>query len=85
MKKVEKSLSAGTDVQKLTNAHDSSVSQPIAKPGVSRRFLFQYRGGGLDLMAIVSCSSLNGAMIEFATQYKADKVYKIAELGLNGG
>ena len=34
MKKVEKSSSAGTEVESSTNAHDSQVSQPCAKPNV---------------------------------------------------
>ena len=39
MKKVEKSSSAGTEVESSTNAHDSQVSQPCAKPTVVRSFL----------------------------------------------
>lgn len=37
MKKVDISSSAGTKVESSTNADSSSVSQPIAKPDVSRR------------------------------------------------
>ena len=35
MKKVDKSSSAGTKDESSTNAQDSQVSQPIAKPNVS--------------------------------------------------
>lgn len=42
MKKVDKSSSAGTGVDSSTTAHDSSVSQPIAKPRVMRcQYLFR--------------------------------------------
>ena len=37
MKKVEKSSSAGTKDESSTNAQDSQVCQPIAKPHVSSR------------------------------------------------
>ena len=36
MRKVEKCSSAGTKDDSSTNAHDSQVSQPIAKPRVGR-------------------------------------------------
>lgn len=36
MKKVDKSSSAGTEVESSTNADVSSVCQPIAKPNVGR-------------------------------------------------
>jgi hypothetical protein len=37
MKKVDKSSSAGTEVESSTNVHSSQVCQPIAKPSVMRR------------------------------------------------
>lgn len=41
MKKVEKSMSAGTTVDSSTKADDISVIQPIANVNVSRRFWYR--------------------------------------------
>jgi hypothetical protein len=45
------------------------------------RFLFQYRSMGKDLMVRIEASSLNGAMVKFATHYHLiDEVYEIARV-----
>jgi hypothetical protein len=44
-------------------------------------FLFQYRSIGKDLMVHIEASSLNDAMVKFATHYHfIDEVYDIAKV-----
>jgi hypothetical protein len=48
---------------------------------VTKRFLFQYRSCGQELMVELEGSSLNDVMIHFATRYhQIEEVYEIAEV-----
>jgi hypothetical protein len=54
---------------------------PLQQTAVMCRFLFQYRSMGKDLMVYIEASSLNDAMVEFATHYHfIDEVYEIAKV-----
>ena len=75
----------GTEVPQNAEADVPTSSQTIAKPNVMRRFLFQYRSTGKDLMVTLEGNSLNDTMVKFATLYHSiDEVYEIAEVGQNG-
>ena len=66
---------SSTTAQVTKSSHNSS------KPPVVRRFLFQYRSMGKDLMVYLDGSSLNDVMVLFATRYNfIDEVYEIAEV-----
>lgn len=56
-------------------------SHPSCLGAVVCRFLFQYRSMGKDLMVHIEASSLNDAMVKFATHYHLiDEVYEIARV-----
>ena len=53
----------------------------FAKLPVSRRFLFQYRSWGKELMVTLEGKSLNSVLLKFAKSYHdIDEVYEIAEV-----
>ena len=55
--------------------------QPSCLGAVMCRFLFQYRSMDKDLMVHIEASSLNYAMVKFATHYHLiDEVYEIARV-----
>lgn len=63
---------------KLSN---EAQSQPFCLVTVMCSFLFQYRSMGKDLMVHIEASSLNDAMVKFATHYHLiDEVYEIAKV-----
>jgi hypothetical protein len=66
------------------NTHKSLLEaqgKPSFLGAVMCRFLFQYRSMDKDLMVHIEASSLNDAMVKFATQYHLiDEVYEIARV-----
>jgi hypothetical protein len=63
---------------KLSN---EAQSQSSCLAVVMCRFLFQYRSMGKDLMVHIKASSLNDAMVKFATHYHLiDEVYEITKV-----
>lgn len=82
MVKLNADMKAGTDAATVTDVQVNHVSQTIAKPNVLRRFRFEYKSFGKELMVELDGSSLNDTMVKFATHYHlVDEVYKITEVG----
>jgi hypothetical protein len=66
--------------------HFAKMANEAQKPALQQAdvmccFLFQYRSMDKDLMVRIEASSLNDAMVKFATHYHLiDEVYEIARV-----
>ena len=65
------------DMGKTTTSKQEQCSIGV----VTKRFLFQYRSCGQELMVELEGSSLNDVMVHFATRYhQIEEVYEIAQV-----
>ena len=69
------------DYQITGNMNEKVEAKAFSQDEVMCRFSFQYRSMDKNLMVHIEASSLNDAMVKFATHYHLiDKVYEIAKV-----
>ncbi len=78
---VNKLVTKRLDYQIMENMNEKVEAKALSQDEVMSRFSFQYRSMDKNLMVHIEASSLNDAMVKFATHYHLiDEVYEIAKV-----